>query len=116
MLLELTDGADGRRWPVDVEYAAFMVAREAIANARQHAGASLIRVMLGGSRGALSLDVVDDGVGIPTPLVHGRPGHLGIVGMRERAFAIGASFAVERVAEAGTRVTLRWEPPSTRKS
>lgn len=109
MLLEADDGALALRWPADVEYSAFMVAREAIANARQHAGASLIRVLLGGDAASLDLHVIDDGVGIPAPLAHGRPGHLGIVGMRERALAIGARFTVEPAALGGTRVTLRWQ-------
>jgi PAS domain S-box-containing protein len=109
LLLESDDGALTRRWPDDVEYGAFMVAREAIANAQQHAGASLIRVVLGGDETSLSLDVIDDGCGIPAPLVRGRPGHLGIVGMRERSIAIGARFAVDADPSGGTRVTLRWE-------
>jgi PAS domain S-box-containing protein len=111
VLLEVSDADAAQRWPGDVEYGAFMVAREAIANARQHAGASLIRVMLGSAAGSLSLDVLDDGCGIPASVIHGRPGHLGIVGMRERAIAIGAHFAVDQGLQGGTRVTLRWEPP-----
>ncbi len=109
VLLEVADSASGRRWPANVEYGAFMVAREAIANARQHAGASLIRVLLGGDNASLRLDVIDDGIGIPKPLAHGRPGHLGIVGMRERAIAIGARLRVEGASSGGTQVSLRWE-------
>ncbi|MDP1899894.1 MAG: PAS domain S-box protein [Rubrivivax sp.] len=108
VLLELADGAPARRWPADVEYGAFMVAREALANALQHAGASLIRVVLGGEEGELKLEVIDDGNGIPAPLLRGRPGHLGIVGMRERAIAIGAHFSVEKMPAGGTRMTLHW--------
>ena len=41
----------GRRWRDDVEYAVFMVAREAIANALLHAGCSEVCVRLeGGAR------------------------------------------------------------------
>jgi PAS domain S-box-containing protein len=109
VLLEVADEALGRRWPADVEYGAFMVAREAIANAQQHARASLIRVLLSGDDGSLRLDVIDDGCGIPAPLVRGRPGHLGIVGMRERALAIGASVDVSAVLAGGTQATLRWQ-------
>ncbi len=109
VLLEVADDALGRRWPANLEYCAFMVAREAIANARKHAGASLIRVLLGGGDTSLSLDVIDDGVGIPAPMVDGRAGHLGIVGMRERAIAVGARFAVGMGPAGGTQVALRWE-------
>jgi PAS domain S-box-containing protein len=112
VLLEVDDEAASRRWPADVEFGAFMVAREAIANARQHARASLIRVVLGGDAASLQLEVIDDGCGIPAPLVQGRPGHLGIVGMRERALAIGARFRVGLNADGGTQMSLHWQAPA----
>lgn len=109
VLLEVDDALLGRRWGADVEYGAFMVAREAIVNAQRHAGASLVRVIVDGDDHRLQLEVIDDGVGIPEPLRQGRPGHLGLVGMRERALAIGATFSVDSPAGGGTRVVLRWE-------
>ena len=106
--LDMAIGAGVRRWPGDVEYAVFMIAREAITNALQHADAALIRVVLRGDVNTLQLDVSDDGAGIPLPVMRGRPGHLGIVGMRERAAAIGARFAVVNEPAGGTRVSLHW--------
>jgi PAS domain S-box-containing protein len=107
-------GVDGKqtealRWPDDVEYAAFMVAREAVANALRHAGATTVRVDLGGDSGRLALRIRDDGVGIADHDRLGRPGHLGIVGMRERAAAVGAQLQVDNVPEGGTCVRLTWE-------
>jgi hypothetical protein len=109
VLLELDDGVAGTRWPADVEYGAFMVAREAIVNVRLHAAASLVRVMVAGDGQHLRLEVLDDGCGIADDMRQGRPGHLGLVGMRERALALGATFSVERVPEGGTRVMLVWQ-------
>lgn len=97
-----------QRWPDDVEYAAFMVAREAVANALLHAKASRIVVRLEGDDTHLRLDIVDDGVGLPEELAFGRPGHLGIVGMRERALAIGARLGARARSGRGTRITLIW--------
>jgi PAS domain S-box-containing protein len=111
VLLEVADGLTRQRWPLDVEYSAFMVVREAIANARLHARSSLIRVLLEGDANTLQLDVVDDGVGIPQDMQLGRPGHLGVVGMRERSISIGARFSVTGETAGGTRVTLHWEAP-----
>ena len=108
LLIDNTLAAE-QRWPPAVEYAAFMVGREAITNALQHANAAVIRVVLGGGADALQLDVVDDGSGIAQPLARGRPGHLGMVGMRERAIAIGARFEILPAPSGGTRVSLRWE-------
>jgi PAS domain S-box-containing protein len=109
VLLEVGDTACGLRWPDAVEYAAFMVAREAVANALQHAQASLVRVVLEGDAQQLLVAVVDDGIGISLPMASGRAGHLGMVGMRERCLAIGAQFAVAHEPEGGTRVSLRWQ-------
>jgi hypothetical protein len=109
VVLELDDAGLGTRWPADVEYCAFMVAREAIVNAQLHADASLVRVIVTGDRRRLDLEVLDDGRGIPDEMRAGRPGHLGLVGMRERASAIGAQFSVQRVPEGGTRVWLQWQ-------
>jgi signal transduction histidine kinase len=111
VLLEAEEGAIALRWPGDVEYAAFMVAREAVANALQHAGASLVRVVVGGTGRSLSVQVIDDGAGIAPDLSRGRPGHLGLVGMRERSMAIGARFSIGPGPQGGTLATLDWEAP-----
>jgi PAS domain S-box-containing protein len=111
VLLEVGDGLHGQRWPSDVEYSAFMVAREAIVNARVHAEASLIRVVLEGTPSSFTLDVIDDGKGISPELRQGRPGHLGVVGMRERAHSIGAVFSLVGALGGGTHARLRWEAP-----
>jgi PAS domain S-box-containing protein len=112
VLLELGDNAAGQRWPDDVEYAAFMVAREAVANAVQHAQASLVRILLEGDETHLRVDVIDDGVGIALPMAAGRAGHLGMVGMRERSLAIAARFEVAREDSGGTRISLIWQAGS----
>jgi PAS domain S-box-containing protein len=113
LVLEKSDDLLFHRWPADIEYAAFMVAREALTNAQKHAGASLVRVILEGHDDALDLEIVDDGRGLDANAMSGRPGHLGMVGMRERAIAIGARFTVDAVTGGGTRVGLRWRARET---
>lgn len=111
------------RWPADVEYAAFMVAREALANAVMHANANEVVVRLDGEDAWLHLQVLDDGKGLSPKMATGRPGHLGIVGMRERALAIGARMEARSRPEGGTEISLTWgtlptappsEPPHAR--
>lgn len=99
------------RWPTEIEHAAFMVAREALTNALRHAAAHEVRVVLAGDASGtwLALDVDDDGRGIAPALVEGRVGHLGIIGMRERATAAGATLALQQRPEGGTRVRFRWQ-------
>ncbi|MCG2654032.1 MAG: hypothetical protein L6414_01040, partial [Hydrogenophaga sp.] len=102
------EGGNRQRWPSHGEYRAFWGGRHAIANAGLHAHATLIRVVLEGVAHRLNADVVDDGVGIAPDMQLGRPGHLGIVGMRERAVSIGASCSITAEPGGGTRVCLRW--------
>ncbi len=109
LLLDAAAALTGLRWSADVEYAAFMVAREAIGNAARHADATLVRVLLHGDARSLRLEVVDNGRGVADDVLHGRPGHLGVVGMRERAVAIGAFFEVVSRPREGTTVRLVWE-------
>lgn len=106
--LDTTALPAGLRWPADVEYAAFMVAREAVGNALRHAGAASVQVALEGDAGTLRLCVRDDGVGAPTLPQALHPGHLGLVGMRERALAIGATLELQSSEQAGTTVLLAW--------
>lgn len=110
--LDVAPAASGRRWPADVEYAAFMIAREAIGNAQRHAGAALVMVSVSGDVANLWLEVTDDGNGIAPEAAAGKPGHLGLVGMRERALAIDASFKLDSVPGEGTWVSLHWQAPT----
>jgi signal transduction histidine kinase len=109
VLVEVADSAVGQRWPSEIEYAAFMVAREATTNALQHAKATLIRIVLEGDAHQLRVHVIDDGRGIAQPLMGGRAGHLGLVGMRERCLNIGARFDMVAETTGGTRVSLHWQ-------
>jgi PAS domain S-box-containing protein len=96
------------RWPVEVEYAAFMVVREAVENALRHSGASVITVNLTGDAMSLDLTVLDNGVGIPADAGQS-VGHLGILGMQDRAQAAGASVTYGRGDDLGTRVAFHWQ-------
>lgn len=101
-----------QRWPAQVEYACFMVAREGMENALRHAAPGEVRLTLYGGPDELELGVADDGAGL-APGFERRPGHLGLVGMRERARAIGATLALAACEDGiGTRLSLRWEAPA----
>lgn len=106
--LERSAAAVFARWPERVEHAAFMIAREGLANALVHAQARTVRVCLDGDGDWLELRVADDGRGIDDGERQGRPGHLGLVGMRERAVSIDAVLDVARGVQGGTTVHLLW--------
>lgn len=103
--LRVGDTAQLQRWPADVEYATFMIAREALLNALRHAGANVIRIGLHGDDEWLELSVDDDGRGF-SPDAH----QVGLVGMRERALAIGAELHIDARPGHGTMVALTWTP------
>lgn len=100
------------RWPGEVEYAAFMTVREAVENSLRHSGASSVSVRLSGRALSLHLEVADNGVGFTGDAAQ-KKGHLGILGMRERANAIGAKVNIVSTASQGTCVNFDWEPAAS---
>lgn len=92
--------------PPAVAEALWMIAREALTNVERHAAAAHACVTLGCEDGAWVLRVSDDGAGIRAANLS-RPGHFGIIGMRERAVMLGGNLSVARRAEGGTLVEAR---------
>lgn len=90
----------------------FRIAQEALTNARRHAGASRIRIELASADGGVRLSIVDDGRGMnPEIARRPRPGHLGLISMRERAELAGGTFSVTSAPGEGTSVEV-WIPAS----
>jgi PAS domain S-box-containing protein len=87
-----------------VATAAFRIFQEALTNVARHAGASRVEVTLRADDRMLSLEIADDGVGVTA--VTGRPGALGLLGMRERARRLGGDCVISRREPRGTLVTL----------
>lgn len=79
--------------PAPVEAAVYRIVQESVTNVVRHADASEVRITAGVRDGMLRLDVVDDGRGAGRGSAGGGGdgiGH-GIVGMRERAEALGGT-------------------------
>lgn len=101
-------GAPPARLPEAVSLAAYRIVQESVTNARRHAAGALVRVDLTYERGALALAVENDaGIGGNG---NGRSDGVGIVGMSERAAAVGGTLRAGPVA-GGFRVeaTLPYE-------
>jgi signal transduction histidine kinase/ligand-binding sensor domain-containing protein len=84
------------------------IAGEALFNVARHAKASSVEITIRFAARQLGVEIRDDGVGIAEDvLVRGnKPGHFGLVGMRERAERIGASFSIESSPGMGSAVTM----------
>jgi signal transduction histidine kinase len=86
----------------------YRIAGEALRNAFRHAHARQIQVAIGYGERQFQLRVRDDGKGIDPQVLdeHGRAGHWGLAGMRERALLIGGSVEIRSQRESGTEVEL----------
>ncbi len=91
----------------ETEIAIYRVAQEALSNATRHSDALGIQVTVTVANARLYLEVRDDGCGFDPARI--RPGALGLVGMEERALAVGGSLAIESVPGIGT--TVRFDCP-----
>jgi signal transduction histidine kinase len=86
--------------------------RELLANVAEHAQARNAHVRLRRDAGGLTLEVADDGVGIPAGRLGEAlaEGHIGLASARRRAEAAGGSLSVDSAPGAGTRVRVRLAP------
>jgi len=112
-----------RRLGAELENNLFRMGQEALANAVKYAVAQHIRLHIQFNPESVRLSVKDDGRGFDaeTHLSNGG-GHLGLVGMRERAEQIGGTLTVRSDPGAGTEIsvevstgqakTLGAEPPA----
>ncbi|HEV7467266.1 MAG TPA: GAF domain-containing sensor histidine kinase [Candidatus Dormibacteraeota bacterium] len=92
---------------VDLRKVIFRIAQEAVTNTAKHACARQVRVQVGIAVEEASVEITDDGVGVPE--VDGRLPQrgFGLRSMAERVRAAGGTLTVERLAEGGTRVLAR---------
>ncbi len=88
--------------PAAVEVAAYRIVQEALTNVARHARAQTCVVRLG-VNDDVTLEIVDDGVGIPAELSAG----VGLSSMHERASELGGSCVVEPAPKGGTQVLVR---------
>lgn len=83
----------------------FRILQELLTNAARHAHATSLHITLADEPTCWVMRVRDNGVGIPVEMT-GRVSSLGLLGMIERAEAIGGAFRVERHSDGGTLATV----------
>ena len=83
--------------------ALFRICQESLTNVARHAGATEVKVTLRQNETNVVLVVEDNGKGIAETLSL-RSSSLGILGMRERAIALGGRVTVESIEGGGTKV------------
>ncbi len=98
-----------RRLSPEVELAFYRMAQEGLSNVARHAQAGSARLCLDFGVEAITLSVEDDGVGfdVPeSPAEMAPAGHYGLLGVEERAEAIGARLALAAAPGSGTRLQV----------
>jgi len=103
---QLAETMEARLAP-DIEVCVYRIVQEALSNVARHSGASACTVSLNSGGGMLRLVIEDNGRGVASSanrLTSG-PG-LGLIGMRERAQALGGTFSIKERDGGGTIVAV----------
>ncbi|MDX1999443.1 MAG: GAF domain-containing protein [Thermoanaerobaculia bacterium] len=102
-------GFTRERLPAGVETALYRVVQEAMTNVVRHAQATRVDLLAERRGDRVLVMVEDDGIGFDADRV--KPaGHFGLLGLRERAEALGGTLTIESAPGAGTTVVV--EVPS----
>jgi signal transduction histidine kinase len=84
----------------------FRIFQELLTNVVRHARAKSVDVKVAEEANDLVMDVRDDGIGMEADALH-RPTSLGLLGMSERALAMGGQIRFDGQPGRGTQAVLR---------
>ena len=88
----------------DLALGIYRIAQEAVLNAVRHADTHVVRVAVHAEPDQIRLIVADEGRGFETRGIAGRS--LGLLGMEQRAIAVGGTLQVDSAPGRGTRVVF----------
>jgi PAS domain S-box-containing protein len=94
-----------RRFPPEVETAAYRIVQEALTNTARHAGVAEVTVRAWLDQDLIGVQVEDWGTGFDAQRVLTRGASSGLSGMHERAELLGGRLVVDSAPGHGTRVT-----------
>jgi PAS domain S-box-containing protein len=106
--LDLAD--DGQLLPEPTRLVLFRIYQQALTNVVRHASAQNVLARFRLDEEELTLQVTDDGCGFQVPehwIELARQGHLGLVGMAERAESVGGRLEVRSSPGAGTTLSVK---------
>ena len=97
-----------KRLEQPVELALFRVIQEALSNVYRHSGASRVQIVMGQTAKAVTLEIRDNGKGVPQEVLSGNSHGkhvvgVGILGMRERLAQLGGTLEIVS-SKSGTTV------------
>ena len=102
--------ADAARFGDERADVIYRMTEEVLRNIEHHARASRVTLSLKTHGAHVALCIEDDGVGFDPQI--SRPGHFGLVGLKEQAQMIGADLAIKSAPDRGSavRISLRIAP------
>jgi signal transduction histidine kinase len=109
LVIDFTAEPDGDRLPEAMRIALYRIYQESLNNIVKHAQAHRIQIRLILNTQDVVLEIQDNGKGFEIPgdwLGLARQRHLGLVGMRERAEAVGGALQVSSRPGEGTRIRV----------
>jgi signal transduction histidine kinase len=114
--LEVSMHEDGtaRPLPPAVDLTAYRVIQEALTNVTKHAPVGSAQVRLAWNRDHVTITVTDDGKSSATPPE--RPPGYGLIGMRERATAVGGTLTAGARPQGGFLVSAHLPLPSAKNT
>jgi hypothetical protein len=106
--IESTFSFQPEEYPLEVNRATglYRIAQEVLTNVVRHSGATRIDLRFTAGDGWISLEIEDNGRGISREEIEDTAS-IGLVGVRERAVALGGDVVISGTPGAGTRVAVR---------
>jgi signal transduction histidine kinase len=95
---------EGIKLDLDRSTTTFRIFQEILTNVARHAHASRVDVKFDITDAQMTLEVADNGVGIPEAKLNGKS--LGLLGIQERALHFNGDVAISGASGQGTRVTV----------
>jgi PAS domain S-box-containing protein len=102
--VDVTGPADRLPLGPEAEEQLYRLAQEALNNVVKHARTVAASVAVTSGRGEVQVVIHDDGIGFDPSL--GRPGHLGLASMRERATRLGGRLDIASAPGRGTTIAV----------
>ncbi len=93
-------------FPKDWEINFYRIVQEALGNILKHAEATEVTVTIARTSSALRLVVADNGQGFATSAGGSSSGGLGLIGIQERAEALGGHAVIQSADRSGTRIIV----------
>lgn len=107
--VELRVTGEPLRLPLETSASLYRIVQEGLGNIFRHARATSVSIHVEFADGRVRLEIEDDGVGMPEPVLAGAPGAQsghGMGNLRRRVDDLGGTLQVESTAGAGTRICV----------